>query len=99
MKPNKNNFCGGNFQDWLEVNLTDKCNGKCVWCIEKAGYHPEKHAGWQTIVKKAIESDKYYIAWWRADDIQKHKKCYYLVTESLQKKALAFRLGMNFAII
>ena len=42
--PNKKNFCGCNFADWLEVNLTDKCNGRCAWCIEKNGYHPEKKA-------------------------------------------------------
>ena len=30
MKPNKNNFCGGNYEDWLEVKLTGNCNGKCV---------------------------------------------------------------------
>jgi len=58
MHPNKNNFCGGNFQDWLEVNLTDKCNGKCSWCIEKNGYHPDFHAHWSVIVKQALESKK-----------------------------------------
>jgi len=45
--PNKNNFCGGSFQDWLEVNLIDKCNGKCSWCVERDGYHPKRHATWQ----------------------------------------------------
>ena len=58
MQPNKNNFCGGNFQDWLEVNLTDKCNGKCSWCIEKNGYHPTEHAEWRVIVEQALKSDK-----------------------------------------
>ena len=47
--PNKNNFCGGAFQDWLEVNLTDKCNGKCSWCVERIGYHPKRHAPWQEL--------------------------------------------------
>lgn len=47
--PNKNNFCGGAFQDWLEVNLTDKCNGKCSWCVERSGYHPEHHAQWDEL--------------------------------------------------
>jgi organic radical activating enzyme len=42
MKPNPNNFCGGNFQDWMEVMLTPYCNGKCSWCIEKDGFHPNK---------------------------------------------------------
>ncbi|RPJ75060.1 MAG: radical SAM protein, partial [Alphaproteobacteria bacterium] len=56
--PNSHNFCGGNFQDWLEVNLTDKCNGKCPWCIEKYGYHPKHHASWKVIAKQAIKSGK-----------------------------------------
>lgn len=47
--PNKNNFCGGAFQDWLEVNLTDKCNGKCSWCVDRDGYHPEYHAQWDEL--------------------------------------------------
>jgi organic radical activating enzyme len=50
MYSNKKNFCGGNFQDWLEVNLTDKCNGKCSWCIERSGFHPEKHVTWKNLV-------------------------------------------------
>lgn len=54
MKPNKRNFCGGAFPDWLEVNLTDKCNGNCSWCIEKEGYHPEYHAPWQVIANAAL---------------------------------------------
>jgi organic radical activating enzyme len=58
MKPNKNNFCGGSFQDWLEVNLTDKCNGKCSWCIEKKGHHPKEHAPWWDIVEQALKSKK-----------------------------------------
>ena len=58
MRPNKNNFCGGNFQDWLEVNLIDRCNGRCSWCIERDGYHPRKHATWQVIVAQALKSGK-----------------------------------------
>lgn len=58
MKPNKKNFCGGNFQDWLEVNLIDKCNGKCSWCIEKNGYHPNEHAPWWKIASQALLSGK-----------------------------------------
>jgi len=58
MQPNKNNFCGGNFQDWLEVNLTDKCNGKCLWCIEKNGYHPIERAKWRVIAEQALKSGK-----------------------------------------
>lgn len=54
MKPNKRNFCGGAFPDWLEVNLTDKCNGNCSWCIEKEGYHPTEHATWKVIADAAL---------------------------------------------
>ena len=52
MKPNQANFCGGAFSDWLEVNLTDKCNGTCSWCIEKQGYHPKTHVDWTTLAEK-----------------------------------------------
>lgn len=58
MKPNKKNFCGGNFQDWLEVNLIERCNGRCPWCIEKSGYHPTKHATWRVIAEQALKSGK-----------------------------------------
>jgi organic radical activating enzyme len=54
MNPNSKNFCGGAFPDWLEVNLTDKCNGKCSWCIEKTGYHPKIKASWEVIADAAI---------------------------------------------
>ena len=56
--PNKGNFCGGNFQDWIEVNLTDRCNGKCSWCIEKEGWHPKTHAPWEKIVATALNTGK-----------------------------------------
>lgn len=56
MIPNKRNFCGGNFQDWLEVMLTDKCNGKCSWCIEKGGYRPKHHAHWTELAFRTVES-------------------------------------------
>lgn len=56
--PNKHNFCGGAFPDWLEVNLLKQCNAKCSWCIEKIGYHPEKVVDWLEICKKAIQTDK-----------------------------------------
>jgi len=42
--PNENNFCGGAFDDWLEVMLTPKCNGKCEWCVERNGFHPKHKA-------------------------------------------------------
>lgn len=59
--PNKNNFCGGNFQDWLEINLTSQCNGRCSWCVEKRGYKPAEHADWYTIASMAIKSGKGHI--------------------------------------
>ena len=58
MIPNKNNFCGGNFRDWLEVNLTEKCNGRCSWCIEKNGFHPEEHASWWALAGGITRSGK-----------------------------------------
>jgi hypothetical protein len=58
MIPNPKNFCGGNFQDWLEINLTDKCNGKCSWCIENDGFHPHYHAEWYEIALMALNSKK-----------------------------------------
>lgn len=59
--PNKKNFCGGNFQDWLEVMITDKCNGRCSWCIDKEGYHPTKHASWNKLARRIIDCDKDHI--------------------------------------
>ena len=56
--PNPKNFCGGNFQDWLEVNLIEKCNARCSWCIERDGYHPSFHASTETLAKVAIETGK-----------------------------------------
>ena len=47
--PNPNNFCGGAFDDWLEVMLTSECNGKCDWCIERDGFKPELKAPWETL--------------------------------------------------
>ncbi|KKP30809.1 MAG: hypothetical protein UR21_C0024G0002 [Candidatus Woesebacteria bacterium GW2011_GWC2_31_9] len=58
MLPNKNNFCGGNFFDWIEVMLIDKCNGTCSWCIENEGYKPKKVATWQKLLEKLIQSNK-----------------------------------------
>lgn len=58
MLPNPKNFCGGNFQDWLEVNLTNVCNGKCIWCVEKKGWHPKEKADWITILHAALDTKK-----------------------------------------
>lgn len=53
--PSSKNFCGGAFPDWLEVNLTDKCNGKCSWCVEKDGWHPKKIAEWWVMAEQALK--------------------------------------------
>lgn len=58
MKPHINNFCGGNYSDWLEVMLISECNGKCSWCIEKKGFHPEHIATWETLAVNIISSGK-----------------------------------------
>jgi hypothetical protein len=56
--PNAKNFCGGAFEDWLEVNLIDTCNGRCTWCIEQHGWHPSFHAPWLTLVDAILRSGK-----------------------------------------
>jgi len=58
MKPHPNNFCGGNFQDWLEVMLLPECNGRCSWCIEKDGFHPSHRASWEEITEAALDTGK-----------------------------------------
>lgn len=54
--PNKNNFCGGNFKDWMEIMLIEKCNGCCSWCVDKDGFHPKEHADTDTLIKVIIRS-------------------------------------------
>ena len=56
--PHPSNVCGGNYSDWLEVNLTNKCNGKCSWCIEKKGWHPKTHVGWKELVNVILSTGK-----------------------------------------
>ncbi len=56
--PNPANFCGGAFPDWLEVNLTDKCNARCSWCIERKGWHPSHHATWKEMADAAIATGR-----------------------------------------
>jgi organic radical activating enzyme len=56
--PNPRNFCGGNFQDWLEVNLLKNCNAQCSWCIERSGFHPDYIATTEKITEMAIASGK-----------------------------------------
>lgn len=57
-KPNRNNFCGGAFADWLEVNLIAKCNAACPWCIERDGYHPKNVAPVDTLIKRMLDTGK-----------------------------------------
>jgi len=52
--PHTDNFCGGNFQDWLEVMLTPHCNGRCEWCVEKQGWHPDNKTDHITLAKNII---------------------------------------------
>jgi len=54
--PNPKNFCGGNFQDWLEVYLTGKCNGKCSFCIDKYGFKPDNSIEPKELVKIILDS-------------------------------------------
>ena len=54
MIPNSKNSCAGNFSDWLEVHLINKCNGHCAWCVEKDGYHPKKSVSWRRIANQII---------------------------------------------
>lgn len=58
MKPNHKNFCGGNYQDWLEVYLTDKCNGKCIWCVDKDGFRPTDRASTKELLHAIGKSGK-----------------------------------------
>jgi len=52
--PHPRNFCGCGFPDWLEVNLTPTCNARCVWCVERRGWHPRNMASWVEIAEAAI---------------------------------------------
>lgn len=54
MRPNSNNACSGRYHDWLEVNLTPRCNASCSWCVERRGWHPDKQATWQELVSAAL---------------------------------------------
>ena len=57
MIPNPKNSCAGNFSDWLEVHLIDKCNAHCAWCVEKDGYHPKRSVSWRRIANQIIGHD------------------------------------------
>ncbi len=56
--PNKRNGCGGAYQDWLEVYLTSKCNGNCVWCIDRKGFHPTNEVEYTILADKIIKNKK-----------------------------------------
>jgi MoaA/NifB/PqqE/SkfB family radical SAM enzyme len=58
MEPHPNNFCGGNYQDWLEVNLTPDCNAKCSWCVEKKGWHPKEKVSYGHLATSILYSGK-----------------------------------------
>lgn len=55
--PNRNNFCGGAFDDWLEVLLTPDCQGHCEWCIERPGYHPKHRASVEELIEQIHADD------------------------------------------
>jgi len=56
--PHPENFCGGNFQDWIEVMLTSACNGKCSFCIEKNGFKPKETVSYKILAEKIISTGK-----------------------------------------
>lgn len=58
MKPHPDNFCGGNFKDWLEVMLLPECNAHCSWCIEKNGFKPKTRLNWLDLAYKILETRK-----------------------------------------
>lgn len=54
--PHSKNACAGAFQDWLEVNLLPECNGRCSWCVERRGYHPNRRAHWQEMADAILDT-------------------------------------------
>lgn len=52
------NFCGGNYQDWVEVMLTTKCNAGCEWCVEKRAIHPQGMVSYKELAKTILEEKK-----------------------------------------
>jgi len=56
--PHEKNFCGGNFQDWIEVMLESRCNGKCSFCIEKDGFRPKEKVSWLTLTEAIVKTGK-----------------------------------------
>jgi MoaA/NifB/PqqE/SkfB family radical SAM enzyme len=59
--PHPSNFCAGYYSDWLEVNLTEKCNASCEWCLGRDGYRPQYHAPKEEMLRAILESDKNHI--------------------------------------
>ena len=58
MKPFSTNACAGYYSNWLEVPLTDKCNGRCAWCVEQGGFRPTERVSWEVLASQIIESGK-----------------------------------------
>ena len=56
--PHSKNFCGGSFQDWLEVMLESRCNGRCSFCIEKDGFRPNNKISWQELSQTINATNK-----------------------------------------
>ncbi len=51
-------YCTQRESDWLEVLLTDACNGRCEWCVERDGWHPLRHASADEMIAAIIGSGK-----------------------------------------
>lgn len=51
-------YCTEKDSDWLEVLLTNECNGTCSWCVEKNGWHPKKRATTDAMIAAMIRSGK-----------------------------------------
>ena len=59
--PNKDNSCGGNYQEWLDVMLEPRCNGSCPFCVEKNGYRPKSKVTTQEIINAVLKSKKHKV--------------------------------------
>jgi pyruvate-formate lyase-activating enzyme len=55
MCPHIKNYCGGNYQNWLEVYLTKYCNGQCSWCIARDSENPDEELSYKELAKIIVE--------------------------------------------